>query len=100
MHKVQEDKEYIILACNNKQGYIVYNRHKIWEEGHTHIRTLKQAKDLIVCAKHHKIPRNVNKYFLVSLSRISNDNEFTELINYALDTTPNKKDRYRNTPRR
>ena len=43
--KVYERKEYIVLKVNN--GYIVYNTHKEFAEGHTHLKSFSMAKTLI-----------------------------------------------------
>ena len=99
MHKVLEENEYIILGCNNTKGYIVYNRKKDWKNGHTHIRELKQAKDLIFCAERYILPRRANKYFLVSLSRITDNPDYYDVLQDAINRTSNKKTKYRNNPK-
>ena len=99
MHKVLEESEFIILGCNNTKGYIVYNRKKEWDKGHTHIKELKQAKDLIFCAKRHILPRSANKYFLVSLSRITDNPDYYDVLQDAINRTSNKKIKYRNNPK-
>ena len=66
---------------------------------HTHIRESKQAKDLIFCAERYILPRRANKYFLVSLSRITDNQDYYDLLQDAINRTSNKKSNYKNKPK-
>lgn len=96
-------KKYInIYYCNRNKNYIVYNTNKEWKDkngscGHTHINEYKQALYLTDCVIQKKIPKNVNKYFLVSIIRLSTDKRYIEKIQKRIDNEPKKT--YRNVPR-
>lgn len=94
---VQEKHPFIILYSKKEDKYIVYNQNKEFEHGHTHVRTLKQAQYICDCVKKHKVPNKVNKYFIISLIRISTDKKYIEKLNLKLKAFNGSKG-YRNTP--
>ncbi|HBF0312723.1 hypothetical protein KWW45_11325 [Clostridioides difficile] len=95
-NKIYERKEYIIIKVRN--GYIVYNTNKIFEEGHTHLKCYNAAKTAIDLAIKKKIPRSHSLYFLTSLIRISNDINYIKNINTIINTRNRKypKEKYIN----
>ena len=98
MQKVYAKKHMIIFQRAESGEYVVYNTNKPWEDGHTHIHTLKQAKYLVDCILNNKIPQKVNSYFLVSLIRLSNDKKYTQQVEYRLENMQKRK-LYYNTPK-
>lgn len=98
MRKVYAKDEFVILYSPERNNYTVYNTRKEWENGHTHINSLKQAKYLIDCCIKYKVPEKVNKYFLVSLTRITNDKKYKERIQRKIDNIASKQNYY-NTPK-
>lgn len=95
--------EYVITYSKNNR-YMVYNTKKKWKEGHTHIGSYKQALDLVKFATKRQIPNRVNKYFLISLSRIINienkkDEEYLEKIQLRIKAK-SKKNNYYNAPKK
>ena len=98
MKKVYAKKHYIILYSEERNNYTVYNTKVEWERGHTHINTFKQAQYLIDCALNKKVPDKVNKYFLVSLSRIITDKKHKEHIERKLYNIGTKQ-QYYNKPK-
>ena len=98
MRKVYAKQEYIILYSEERDNYTVYNTKKEWSEGHTHINSMKQAQYLIDCCSKNKMPEKVNKYFLVSLSRITNDKKFKDRLLRRIDNIKHK-DKYYNRPK-
>ena len=63
----------------NRQ-YKVINLSKPYKNLHTHLRTEKEARDLIHFAINKKIPLNAKVDYLVSLKRILDDDEMVEEI--------------------
>lgn len=85
MKFVFQKKEYKVFHCIENSNYIVINTKKQFEEGHTHVQHYNTAMYLVDCAIHKKIPKKVNRYFLVSLTRISKDTKYKERIQRILD---------------
>ncbi len=75
-NKIYRSKQYVILKVKN--GYIVQNTKKNFEEGHTHVRNYNLAKKMIYWSKNNELPNTRNKYILESLYRISNDYKYRE----------------------
>lgn len=98
MQLVMTKKEFKIFYSKENDNYIVYNQKKSWEEGHTHIKKYKQALYLIDCVIKYKIPKRVNKYFLVSLMRIAKDKKYIEKIKRIINNGEPKQN-YRNVPK-
>lgn len=84
-NKIYRSKQYIILKVKN--GYIVQNTKKKFEEGHTHVRNYNLAKKMIHWSKNNELPNTKNKYILESLYRISNDCKYREELK-------NEKEKY------
>lgn len=78
-------KEYKVFHCIESSNYIVINTKKPFEEGHTHVQHYNTAMYLVDCALHKKMPKKVNRYFLVSLTRISKDTKYKERLQRILD---------------
>ena len=95
-NKIYERKEYIIFQV--KGGYIAYNTKKYFKEGHTHLRHFEAAKTAIDLVIKKKIPKSTDEYYLVSLIRLSEDNNYIEKIHELIDTRQNKgkRDKYYN----
>lgn len=97
MKKLYAKKYLIIYHRPQQQEYIVQNTNKIWEEGHTHIKTYKQAKYLVDCELNKKVPMKVNKYFLISLQRITKDTKYYNTLQRRIDNNYNNCN-YHNRP--
>lgn len=94
-NKVYEKSYYIIFKVRN--GFIVYNTKKQFDEGHTHMRSFKASKTLIDLAIRKKIPRSNSEYYMTSLIRISNDEKFSKEISEIMKVKKQKtKYSYRN----
>ena len=76
--KVYERKEYIVLKVNN--GYIVYNTHKEFSEGHTHLKSFSMAKTLIDNCIKKKRPKTNSLYLLTSHIRVTNDPKYSSML--------------------
>lgn len=95
-NKVFEKKEFIIFQV--KAGYIAYNTKKTFEEGHTHLRNFNAAKKAIDLVLNKKIPKSTNGYYLTSLIRLTNDEDYIEKIEELIEVRvqKGKKDKYYN----
>ncbi|HSQ90010.1 hypothetical protein [Romboutsia sp.] len=72
--KVYQRKHFILLKASD--GYIVYNTKKLFEKGHTHIKSFHKAKSIIDLAVRKKMPNRPIKWEIESLIRISNDSKY------------------------
>ena len=63
-----------------RDGYIVYNTSKMFEEGHTHISNINTAKYIINLSLYKKVPKHLSDYLLKSLIRISKDPIYVKKI--------------------
>lgn len=83
-NKIFERKEFIIFQV--KEGYVVYNTKKDFEEGHTHLKHFNAAKNAIDLVISKKIPKSTNVYYLTSLVRLTNDEKYEEKITELIET--------------
>lgn len=98
MNLVYAEREYNIYLQYGKQGkgYIVHNTEKSFMDGHSHINNFNTAKYIVKLCKNKRIPYHLSKYLLISLYRVSNDNEYREKINILLvNKTNNQKQKRR-----
>jgi hypothetical protein len=95
-NKIYEKREFIIFQV--KDGYIIYNTKKNFQEGHTHLRHFEAAKTAIDLVIKKKIPKSTDAYYLTSLIRISEDNSYIEKIHELIRIRANKgkKEKYVN----
>jgi hypothetical protein len=88
MNQVYSKHSYNIYKVSD--GYIVHNTVKDFQKGHTHLNSFKSAKYLIDLAVHRSIPYHLDRYRLISLSRITEDEKYKEKI---LELVGNKKNK-------
>jgi len=70
-------KNFIILAFpNESKGYIVYNKSKPFDQGHTHVKFYRVAKYIAHCAYNLEIDEKMCKRTIVSLLRITNKKSY------------------------
>ena len=96
-NKIYERKEFMIFQV--KEGYIVYNAKKSFQEGHTHLRHFEAAKTAIDLVIRKKIPRSTQRYYLTSLMRLSDDDIYINKIKELMESRiqKGKKDKYYNS---
>jgi len=82
------------IIVDVKDGYIVVNKDKQFNEGHTHILNFKTAKYLIDMVMHSRIPYHLPDYLLISLQRLSADEKYREKIGELLENKQEHKQRY------
>ena len=87
-NKIYERKEFMIFQV--REGYIVYNAKKSFQEGHTHLKHLVIRK---------KIPKSTHGYYLTSLIRLSEDDCYINKIKELMESRAQKgkKDKYYNS---
>ena len=93
-NKIYEKKEFMIFQV--KEGYVVYNTKKSFQEGHTHLKHFEAAKTAIDLVINKKIPRSTHSYYLTSLIRLSVDDNYIDKINELIEVRvqKGKKDKY------
>lgn len=79
---------YIIFKVEH--GVIVYNQNKRFKDGHSHLKNFKSAKDAIRLVKHKKIPRRVRGYYLMTLFRLSEDENYRDKIEQLIEVREQK----------
>ena len=86
--KIYERKEYIILRVKN--GYIVYNTKKNFENGHTHLQSFEMSKTIIDNIIRKKRPKTNNIYLIESHIRVTNDSKYKKILEEILESKKNK----------
>lgn len=97
MLKVYENKDFIILGEGGKQkdSFVLYNKHKVFKDGHTHIRNYGTAKWVMELYQQRKIPYKLKSlYLLQSLVRISADEEYSSKVQNLIEVRQNKSPKH------
>ncbi|HSQ89061.1 MAG TPA: hypothetical protein VLM92_09615 [Romboutsia sp.] len=96
-NKIYEKKEFIIFQV--KEGYVVYNTRKDFQEGHTHLKNFEAAKTAVNLVINKKIPKSTDGYYLSSLIRLSDDDNYINKINALIEARERKgkKEKYYNS---
>ena len=93
-NQVYSKNEYMIIKVS--KGFVIINRTKKFEDGHTHLRSFKTAKFLIDLAIHKNMPHHLSPYLLTSLSRITADENYKQKVLALVESKDNrKKQRYK-----
>ena len=85
---IYQKEQYVIIKADC--GFIVYNTSKEFEEGHTHLKSFKRAKDIINLALHQRIPRDYDYYCLTSLQRIADSQDYIDKIQQLIQVKKSK----------
>ncbi len=88
-NEVYQKKNFSIIKID-KSGYIIINKNKDFEEGHTHLESFKTAKMIVDLALNKLIPNHLSQYLLISLIRISEDTEYINKLKALLNNKKNK----------
>ncbi|WP_234121729.1 hypothetical protein [Clostridium hydrogenum] len=86
--QVYQKNQYKIYRVGN--GFIVHNSNYDFVSKHTHIKSFKQAKNLIYFVTNKKVPRWVSFYYLESLIRISDDKNYIKRVNKLIEVKRRK----------
>ncbi len=87
-NKIYERKEFMIFQV--REGYIVYNAKKSFQEGHTHLKHVEAAKTAIDLVIRKKIPKSTHGYYLTSLIRLSEDDCYINKIKELMESRAQK----------
>lgn len=79
-------RKYDFVVFRGRNGYIVYNTKKEFNQGHTHLKQMKSCKDIIEFAQRKVIPEGSSPYFITSLMRISDDEKFINRLEHLKQT--------------
>ena len=88
MNVVYRKKNFNIYSAGDE--FIIHNTKCEFSQSHTHINNFKTAKYLVDLAIHRSIPHHLHHYFLVSLYRLSDNEEYTRKIKALIDAKENK----------
>lgn len=98
MLKIYENKQFIILGDDGKRSkpaYVLYNKHKEFENGHTHLNNYRTALWIMKLYMQRKLPHDLKSaYLLQSLVRISNDKKYTEKVQQLINAKMGKSHNY------
>lgn len=86
--QVYQKENYKIYKVKN--GFIVHNSIYKLSDKHTHIKSFKQAKDIISFVISEKIPKRVSFYYLQSLIRFSDNEKYINGIKKILSVRKRK----------
>ena len=88
MNKIYEKGQFIILDGDSQ--YILMNKHKGFDIGHTHLKNYKTALWLIKLAEHRSIPHHISLYLLESLIRVSEDEIYVRHLKELQESKRNR----------
>ncbi len=79
MNTIYRKHNYNIYGVSNDE-FIVHNSRKSFQEHHTHIRNFNTAKYLIDLSLHKTLPKRLPEYLLISLIRLSDDEQYSSKL--------------------
>lgn len=83
MNVIYRRKNYNIYKIG-RNNFIVHNTRKKFEKGHTHINNYNAAKTIIFMSINNIVPRNLSKYLIESIIRISTNEQYIEKLKVLL----------------
>lgn len=86
--KCYQKNQYIIFKVSD--GLVVYNTEKRFKDGHTHLKSFRVAKTIIELSIKRKFPSSHDPYFIDSLIRISDNQEYIFKLKEIKTTRENK----------
>ncbi|MFL0251130.1 hypothetical protein ACJDT4_11905 [Clostridium neuense] len=86
--QVYQRNQYKIYRVGD--NFIVHNSKYRFSDKHTHLKNFKQAKNLIYFVLNKKVPRWVSFYYLKSLIRVSDDDEYITKVNKVIEIKKRK----------
>jgi hypothetical protein len=86
MNQIFKKDEFIVVPFykGKRQEFMVVNTKKDFKNGHTHLKSFKMAKYLIYLVRDKKINGGLRPYFLTSLTRLSEDEEYIGKVNEVI----------------
>lgn len=95
--QVYTKKNFAIIDMD--EGYIVINKDKEFKQGHTHITNFNTAKYLIDMVLYSRMPYHLPIYLLISLQRLSADENYRDKIGELIKNKRDKEKKYINRSR-
>lgn len=95
--QVYTKKNFAIIDMD--EGYIVINKDKEFKQGHTHITNFNTAKYLIDMVLYSRMPYHLPIYLLISLQRLSTDENYRDKIGELIKNKRDKENKYVNRSR-
>lgn len=86
--QVYQRNQYKIYRVGN--DFIVHNSRYKFSDKHTHLRSFKQAKNLIYFVSNKKVPKLVSFYYLESMIRVSDDDEYIKKVSKLMQIKKRK----------
>ncbi len=87
-NQVYQDGNFKVYRAGHH--FIVHNAQYPFVEKHTHVKSYKQALKLIKCARFREIPRSLSAYLLISLIRLTDDEEYTYKLEELVEVRKQK----------
>lgn len=78
----------------SKNGYIVHNSRKPFEEGHTHINKFTTAKYITKLVIKSEVPEHLSNYLIESLIRLSGDKKYKNKLKQMQTDNFDKASKY------
>ena len=95
--QIYTKKNFAIIDMD--EGYIVINKDKEFKQGHTHITNFNTAKYLIDMVLYSRMPYHLPIYLLISLQRLSTDENYRDKIGELIQNKRDKESKYVNRSR-
>ena len=83
---VYQRGDYIV--SKTRTGYYLYNRKRLYQEEHTHIKTLETCEDFIDMMYRRKIPDS--KYLRESVIRVCKDKKYVNMVKHKIEKDKQK----------
>lgn len=92
---VYRKKNYRIYDVGEE--FVIHNTSYDFESHHTHINNFKTCKYIIDLCLHRTVPYHLSDYLLISILRLSDDEEYKSKIRKVLDENKRRR-QYRYNP--
>lgn len=87
-NQIYSRRDFIIFKSGT--GFVVYNKSKKFEEGHTHLKNFNAAKKAVNYVIIKKIPKKASFYYLESLIRLSNNQKYVKQVRELMEVRKQK----------
>lgn len=67
-----------------EDGFIVHNIYKDFKKGHTHVQKYETCMIMIKLLKNKRMPKSKSRYFIESLLRLSDDDNYSNELEQLL----------------
>lgn len=82
MKQIRKRESFVIYRV--RDGYIIHNEKKPFPVGHTHIRNFDTAKYIVNISRRKTVPKNMSRYLLNSLIRLTSDTHYKKRLENEL----------------